>query len=97
MCVSSPCLFNMYTKTMNSKKTMLVSKYVTSTRVSVNIDGDHQTTTLGQTLTSNGKCDDEILKIIEIARIIKACVVDTFIRMLNVDCNHQKYDKIAIV
>ncbi len=31
-------------------------------------------------------------------RIIKAlCVVDTFIRMWNVDNNHLKYDKIAIV
>ena len=95
---------------MNAKKTktMLVSKDVTSTKVSVNIDGDivKQTdnyTYLGQTITSNGKCDDEILKRIEIARgafnsmlktitarhismtkrkrIIKACVVDTFIRM----------------
>ena len=25
------------------------------------------------------------------------CVVDTFIRLWNVDNNHQKYDKIAIV
>ena len=52
---------------------MLVSKYVTSTKVSMKIDGDiiKQTdnyTYLGQTITSNGKCDDEILKIIEIAR-----------------------------
>ena len=52
---------------------MLVSKDVTSTKVSVKIDGDIITQTdkytyLGQTLTSNGKCDDEILKIIEIAR-----------------------------
>ena len=60
---------------MNGKKTktMLVSKDVTSTKVSVKIDGDiiKQTdnyTYLGQTITSNGKCDDEILKIIEIAR-----------------------------
>ena len=89
---------------MNAKKTetMLVSK------VSLKIDGDiiKQTDNyiyLGQTITSNGKCNDEILKIIEIARgafnsmlksitarhismktrkrIIKACVVDTFIRM----------------
>ena len=29
--------------------------------------------------------------------IINACVVDTFIRMWNVDNNHQKHDKIAIV
>ena len=39
----------------------------------MNIDGDiiKQTdnyTCLGQTITSNGKCDDEILKKIEIAR-----------------------------
>ena len=60
---------------MNAKKTktMLVSKDVTSTNVSVNIDGDiiKQTdnyTYLRQTITSNRKCDDEILKIIEIAR-----------------------------
>ena len=60
---------------MNGKntKTMLVSKDVTSTKVSVNIDGDisKQTdkyTYLGQTITSNGKCDDDILKIIEMAR-----------------------------
>ena len=58
---------------MNGKKTMLVSKDVTSTKVSVKIDGDiikqpDKYTYLGQTITSNGKCDDEILKIIEIAR-----------------------------
>ena len=60
---------------MNAKKTntMLVSKDVTSTKVSVKIDGDiiKQTdnyTYLGQTITSNGKCDNEILKIIEVAR-----------------------------
>ena len=55
------------------KKTMLVSNYVTSTKVSVKIDGDiiKQTdnyTYLGQTITSNGKCYDEILKRIVIAR-----------------------------
>ena len=50
---------------MNSKKTktMLVSKDVTSIKVSVNIDGDiiKQTDNyayVGQTITSNGKCDD---------------------------------------
>ena len=60
---------------MNGKKTktMLVSKDVTSTKVSVKIDGDiikqpDKYTYLGQTITLNGKCDDEILKIIEIAR-----------------------------
>ena len=60
---------------MNAKKTktILVSKDVTSTKVSVKIDGDIITQTdkytyLGQTVTSNGKCDDEILKRIEIAR-----------------------------
>ena len=46
---------------------------VTSTKVSVKIDGDiiKQTdnyTYLGQTITSNGKYDDEILKRIEISR-----------------------------
>ena len=111
---------------MNAKKTktMLVSKDATLTKVSLKIDGDiiKQTdnyTYLGQTITSNGKCNDEILKRIEIARgafnsmlksitarhismktrkrILKACVVDAFIRMWNVDNNHQKYDKIAIV
>ena len=55
-------------------KTMLVSKDVTSTKVSMKIDSDiiKQTDNniiyLGQTRTSNGKCDDEILKRIEIAR-----------------------------
>ena len=60
---------------MNAKKTktMLVSKELTSTKCSVKIDGDiiKQTdkyTYLEQTITSNGKCDDEILKRIEIAR-----------------------------
>ena len=57
----------------NQTKTMLVSKDVTSTKVSVRIVGDiiKQTdnyTYLGQTITSNGKCDDEILKRIGIAR-----------------------------
>ena len=51
---------------------MLDSKDVTSTKVSVKIDGDIIKQTgnykyVGQTLTSNVKCDDEILKIIEIA------------------------------
>ena len=52
---------------MNAKKTktMLVSKDVTSTKVSVKIDGDITSTYF---ITANGKCDDEILKIIEIAR-----------------------------
>ncbi len=60
---------------MNAKKTktMLVAKDVALTKVSLKIDGHiiKQTdnyTYLGQTITSNGKCDDEILKIIEIAR-----------------------------
>ena len=60
---------------MNAKttKTMLVSKDLTLTKVSMKIDGDiiKQTdkyTYLGQTITSNGKCDDEILKRIEMAR-----------------------------
>ncbi len=51
----------------NQTKTMLVSKDVTSTKVTVKIDGDiiKQTdkyTYLGQTISSNGKCDDELLK-----------------------------------
>ena len=61
---------------MNRKKTktMLVSKDVTSTKISVKIDGDiiKQTdnyTYLGQSITSNGKCVDEILKIIKIASL----------------------------
>ena len=60
---------------MNSKKTktMSVSKDVTLTKVSLKIDGDiiKQTdnyTYLGQTITSNGKFDYEIVKRIEIAR-----------------------------
>ena len=50
-----------------------MSKDVTLTKVSLKIDGDiiKQTdnyTYMGQTITSNGKRDDEILKRIEIAR-----------------------------
>ena len=57
----------------NKTKNMLVSKDVTLTEVSLNIDVDSikQTdnyTYLGQTITSVGKCDDEILKRIEIAK-----------------------------
>ena len=59
---------------INAKKTktMSVSKHVILTKVSLKIDGDiiKQTdnyTYVGQTITSNGKCDDEILKIFEIA------------------------------
>ena len=64
--------FDMKRNAKNTK-TMLVSKDVTLTKVSLKIDGDiiKQTdkyTYLGQTVTSNGKCDDEILKRIEIAR-----------------------------
>ena len=52
---------------------MLISKDVTLTKVSLKIYGDiiKQTDTytyLGYTITSNGKCDDEILKRNEIAR-----------------------------
>ena len=52
---------------------MLVSKDVTSINVIVKIDVDiikqpDNYTYLGQTITSNGKCDDEFVKIIEIAR-----------------------------
>ena len=68
---------------INAKKTksMLVSKdvtlptvtLVTLIKVTLKIDGDiikrtDKYTYLGQTTTSNGKCDDEILKRIEIAR-----------------------------
>ena len=51
---------------------MLVSKDVTKVSVKIDCDIIKQTdnyTYLGQTITSNGKCDDEILKIIEIARV----------------------------
>ena len=65
----------MFDMKMNAKntKTMLVSMDVTSINVIVKIDVDiiKQTdnyTYLGQTITSNGKCDDEFVKIIEIAR-----------------------------
>ncbi len=61
---------------MNAKKakTMLVSKDLTSAKVSVKIDGEiikqnDKYTYLGQTITSNGKCDYEILKRIQIARV----------------------------
>ena len=68
---------------------MLVSKDVT--KVSVKIDGDiiKQTdkyTYLGQTITSNGKCDDEILKIIEIAR------VEFNSMSKNYNCSTHKYE-----
>ena len=60
---------------INAKKTktMLISKDVTLPKVISKIDGNiiKQTdnyTYLGQTITSNGKCDNGILKIIEIAR-----------------------------
>ena len=57
----------------NKTKTMLVSKDVTSTKVSLKIHGDFikQTdnyTYVGHLITSNGRCDDEILNIIEMAR-----------------------------
>ena len=62
---------NTFDMTMNERKTktMLVSKEVSSTEVSVKINGviikqTDKYTYLGQTITSNGKCDDEILKII---------------------------------
>ena len=54
---------------MNTKKTktILVSKDVTLTKLSLKIDGGiiketDKYTYLGQTITSNGKRDDEILK-----------------------------------
>ena len=60
---------------MNARKTktMLVSKDVTLTKVRLKSDADiiKQTdnyTHLEQTITSNGKCDNEIMKRIEIAR-----------------------------
>ena len=65
----------MFDMKMDEKKTktMLASRDATSTKVSVKIDGDiiKQTdkyTYLGQIITLNGKCDDKILKKIEIAR-----------------------------
>ena len=58
----------MFDMKMNAKKTktMLVAKDVTSINVIVKIDVDiiKQTdnyTYLGQTITSNGKCDDELI------------------------------------
>ena len=78
---------------MNAKKTktMFVSKDLTSTKVSVKIDGDiiKQTdkyTYLGQTITSNGKCDDEILKRIEIARGAFNSMLKSF------NCSTHKYE-----
>ena len=47
---------------------MLVSKYVTFTKVILKIVGNNYKHNVGQTITSNGKCDDDILKIIEIVR-----------------------------
>ena len=77
---------------MNGKKTktMLVSKVVTSTKVSVKIDGDiiKQTdnyTYLGQTITSNGKCDDEILN-----WNCKRCIQ---FDVENINCSTHKYEK----
>ena len=55
------------------RRLMLVSKHVKLNKVSLKIDCDiikqtDNNTYLGQTITSNGKYDDEILKRIEIAR-----------------------------
>ena len=78
---------------MNGKKTktMLVSKDVNSTKVSVKIDGDiikqsNNYTYMGQTITSNGKCDDEILKRIEIERGAFNSMLKTF------NCSTHKYE-----
>ena len=56
----------------NKTQTMSVSKDETLTKVSLKIDGDiikhtDNYTYMGQTITPNGKCDGDILKIIEIA------------------------------
>ena len=82
----------MFDMKMNAKKTktMLVSKDVTSINVIVKIDVDiiKQTdnyTHLGQTITSNGKCDDEFVKIIEIAR-------GAFNSILKTNCSTHTYE-----
>ena len=66
----------MFDMKMNAKKTktMLVSKDVTSINVIVKIDVDiiKQTdnyTYLGQTITSNGKCDDEFVKKLKLQEV----------------------------
>ena len=55
---------------------MLVCKDVTLTKVSLKIDGDtiiqtdnYMNTYFGPTITSNGKCDDEIFKRIELQEV----------------------------
>ena len=79
---------------MNAKntKTMLVSKDVTLTKVSLQIVGDiiKQTDNyLGQTITSNGKCDDEILKIIEIA----GGAFNSLLKTINCSAHHKYENK----
>ena len=57
----------------NKTKPILVSKDVTLTKVALKIDGDiikptDKYTYLGSTVSSKGKYDDDILKLLEIAR-----------------------------
>ena len=70
---------------MNAKKTtsMLISKYVNFTQVILKNDGDiikstDKYTYLGQTIAWNGKCYDDILKIIELARSNYNCSTHTY-------------------
>ena len=90
---------------MNGKKTktMLVSKDVTSTKVSVKIDGDiiKQTdnyTYFGQIITSNVKYDDEIWKIIEIARGTFNSMLKTLTaRHISIKNKNNNYKSICVV
>ena len=91
---------------MNARKTktiMLVSKDVTLTKVSLKIDCDiiKQTdnyTYLGQTITSNGKGNDEILKIIEIARGASNSMLKTITaRHISTKTRKKNYKSICVV
>ena len=69
---------------MNAKKTtsMLISKYVNLTQGILKNDGDiikstDKYTYLGQTIAGNGKCEDDILKIIKLARFNYNCSTHT--------------------
>ena len=70
---------------MNAKKPkiMLISKYVNLIQVILKNDGviiklTDKYTYLGQTIAWNGKCEDDILKIIKLARFNYNCSTHTY-------------------
>ena len=93
-----------YDMKMNAKKTktMLLSKVVTLTKASLKSDGDiiKQTdnyTYLGQAITSNGKCDGEILKIIEIANGEFNSMLKTITAIQTYENKKKNYKSICVV